>query len=295
MTSVGDQTVWYGPLGAGQTVTLTYQVRVTVEGGALTNTAFSANPPVDPTTGRPIDPATGEVVPVPEIDPDTGLPILPPLDATPTEPIVPPADCPAPTCASTTTEVHVPIKFGSVTGVVWDDLDSDGVRDPGEGPIEGVTVTLLDADGQPVLNEAGDPITAITGPDGSYTLDGVPVSTTPYAKAANVAFVSLPPVDPTTGRPIDPATGDPVPPPADPTNPGVTNPTGFEPVVPRTCAAPTCAATTTVVVGVPTKPVPPKPTVLPVTGVGSLTGLAGAVSVAGGLMAAAVLRRRREE
>jgi hypothetical protein len=61
--------------------------------------------------------------------------------------------------------------FGSVpwaaTGAVFNDLDADGVRDPGELGIAGRTVYLdLDADGKV---DAGEP-TATTGGDGRYGL-----------------------------------------------------------------------------------------------------------------------------
>lgn len=116
----------------------------------------------------------------------------------------------------------------------------------------------------------------------------------------NVAFGKPAPVDLTSGRPIDGTTGKPVAPPADPANPGVTNPVGTEPVTPpTTCSAPSCASTTTAV-HVPGAPTPtptpsPKPPKLPVTGVGSLMGLAAALASAGALMAVAVVRRRDEE
>lgn len=55
---------------------------------------------------------------------------------------------------------------GTIQGVVFDDADGDGVADPGELAEEGVTVTLVDANG----NVIG---TAVTDANGGYTFTGV--------------------------------------------------------------------------------------------------------------------------
>lgn len=51
------------------------------------------------------------------------------------------------------------------------DLDNDGVQDPGEPGIPGVTVYLLDGFGFPVLDIFNNPITAVTDANGNYTFD----------------------------------------------------------------------------------------------------------------------------
>lgn len=49
---------------------------------------------------------------------------------------------------------------------IWSDADGDGVQDPGERGIEGVTVELLDRGGSVIA-------TTVTGADGSYLFEGV--------------------------------------------------------------------------------------------------------------------------
>ncbi|MEZ5536233.1 MAG: SdrD B-like domain-containing protein [Thiolinea sp.] len=61
---------------------------------------------------------------------------------------------------------------GSVSGVVWDDENADGVRDPGEPVFPGVTVTLIDGDGNETTVQT-DPNGAYNFPDlipGDYTV-----------------------------------------------------------------------------------------------------------------------------
>ena len=52
----------------------------------------------------------------------------------------------------------------SISGSVFVDLDGDGTLDPGEEPLAGVTITLLDADGSVVAE-------VVTGADGTYFID----------------------------------------------------------------------------------------------------------------------------
>jgi uncharacterized repeat protein (TIGR01451 family) len=52
----------------------------------------------------------------------------------------------------------------SLEGVVWLDVDGDGTYDEGESPIGGVTVTLVDLDGEVVA-------TTVTADDGTYRFD----------------------------------------------------------------------------------------------------------------------------
>ena len=61
------------------------------------------------------------------------------------------------------------VRPASIAGLVWTDLNNDGVVDPGESPIAGVTVTLTGTDG------AGNPVTetTTTGPDGTYSFPGL--------------------------------------------------------------------------------------------------------------------------
>jgi 5-hydroxyisourate hydrolase-like protein (transthyretin family) len=56
---------------------------------------------------------------------------------------------------------------GTISGRVWEDQDGNGLRDDGEPPVQGVTVTLYDANQNPV----GNPYP--TGSDGTYSFPGL--------------------------------------------------------------------------------------------------------------------------
>ncbi|MEA4848124.1 MAG: Ig-like domain-containing protein, partial [Clostridiaceae bacterium] len=58
---------------------------------------------------------------------------------------------------------------GSVTGLVFEDADGDGIKDDSETGIAGVTVTITDMDGKVY--------TRTTGAGGTYTVDNIPVGT----------------------------------------------------------------------------------------------------------------------
>ena len=66
--------------------------------------------------------------------------------------------------------VPVPDPVGSISDLVFEDLDGDGVQDPGEPGVEGVTVTLLDGNGDPIPGI--DPVT--TDVDGLYIFGNLP-------------------------------------------------------------------------------------------------------------------------
>ena len=59
---------------------------------------------------------------------------------------------------------------GSIGDLVWNDIDGNGVQDPGEEGFSGVTVTLTDAGGNVVA-------TTTTGFDGGYLFTGLPAGT----------------------------------------------------------------------------------------------------------------------
>jgi protocatechuate 3,4-dioxygenase beta subunit len=58
-------------------------------------------------------------------------------------------------------------------GMLWVDLNGDGIRDPDEPPLAGITLTIASWYG-PVLDANGNPVTATTGPDGRYVFEGLP-------------------------------------------------------------------------------------------------------------------------
>ena len=67
---------------------------------------------------------------------------------------------------------------GSLSGRYFCDDDGDGLDNDGaDNGIEGILVTLLDSNGDPVLDGAGDPVTTRTGSDGSYSFGGLDAGT----------------------------------------------------------------------------------------------------------------------
>ena len=64
-------------------------------------------------------------------------------------------------------------KTNTISGVVFEDKDNDGIQDAGEPGIPGATVTLTGTD------TAGNPVNRVvtTGQDGSYSFTGVPAGT----------------------------------------------------------------------------------------------------------------------
>ncbi|MGL5940608.1 MAG: DUF4347 domain-containing protein, partial [Waterburya sp.] len=60
----------------------------------------------------------------------------------------------------------VEVKLGSLSGQVSEDTTGDGV---GDIPIAGVTLSLLDSAGNPVLDSNGQPLTTTTDADGNYS------------------------------------------------------------------------------------------------------------------------------
>ena len=102
--------------------------------------------------------------------------------------------------------------LGSLGDKVFLDLDGDGIQDPNEQGLGGVTVSLLDGMGNPVLNPAtGEPYVVQTDPDGNYLFTDLPAGT------YSVAFSNLPPdysfspqgqgADSTMDSDVNPATG----------------------------------------------------------------------------------------
>jgi uncharacterized repeat protein (TIGR01451 family) len=66
-------------------------------------------------------------------------------------------------------------ELGNVTGTIWVDEDADGVIDPGELGIGGVTVELIDPGPDGIVGTGDDVvITTITNPDGTYEFIDVP-------------------------------------------------------------------------------------------------------------------------
>ena len=64
--------------------------------------------------------------------------------------------------------------LAAIAGTLWHDEDEDGVLEAGEETFAGILVSLLDADGNPVLDENGNPITTVTDSLGNYFFDVEP-------------------------------------------------------------------------------------------------------------------------
>ena len=60
------------------------------------------------------------------------------------------------------------VKLAALGDFVWDDLNGDGVQDAGEPGVSGVTVNLLDCQGNPILDGNNNPVTTTTDADGKY-------------------------------------------------------------------------------------------------------------------------------
>lgn len=75
---------------------------------------------------------------------------------------------------ATTGEVedHMMARIGDF---VWNDANGNGLQDNGEAGISGVTVKLLDADGNAVIDGNGNALTAVTGSNGKYLFNGLPI------------------------------------------------------------------------------------------------------------------------
>ncbi|MEM8550891.1 MAG: SdrD B-like domain-containing protein, partial [Pseudomonadota bacterium] len=54
---------------------------------------------------------------------------------------------------------------------VFSDTDGDGIQDAGEDGVSGVTVNLLDENGNPVLDGSNNPVTTTTDGDGNYSFN----------------------------------------------------------------------------------------------------------------------------
>ncbi|WP_174521285.1 SdrD B-like domain-containing protein, partial [Arthrobacter woluwensis] len=64
---------------------------------------------------------------------------------------------------------------GVIGDRVWNDANGNGIQDDGEPGIQGVTVELLDENGQPVLDSNGNPITTTTDANGAYRFENLPL------------------------------------------------------------------------------------------------------------------------
>ena len=64
--------------------------------------------------------------------------------------------------------------MGQIGDTIWEDTDGDGIQDPGEPGIPGVTVTLDPPPGVDLGNGPGVPVTVVTDANGEYLFAGLP-------------------------------------------------------------------------------------------------------------------------
>jgi PKD repeat protein len=69
------------------------------------------------------------------------------------------------------------VKLASISGIVYVDVNQNGLFDGNEPGIDGVAIHLLDQDGNPVLDELGDPIVSITTYGGIFLFEGLNAGT----------------------------------------------------------------------------------------------------------------------
>ena len=77
---------------------------------------------------------------------------------------------------------------GSISGTVLEDTDNDGV---GDAPLGGVTISLQDLTGAPILDDMGNPITTVTAADGTYSFDNVPPGDYQVLESDPTGYVSI--------------------------------------------------------------------------------------------------------
>lgn len=74
--------------------------------------------------------------------------------------------------ASAAADVTVNVlNLASISGTVFVDVNANGVYEANEPGIDGVSIELLDASGNPILGPAGSPLTATTSSGGFYLFD----------------------------------------------------------------------------------------------------------------------------
>ncbi|WP_394162625.1 SdrD B-like domain-containing protein [Galactobacter valiniphilus] len=74
-----------------------------------------------------------------------------------------------------TWDAGVVVKTYAIGDKVWYDDDRDGSQDPSEAPVPGVTVTLLDENGESATDVHGNPVTPVTTDEnGNYRFEELP-------------------------------------------------------------------------------------------------------------------------
>ncbi|WP_313793901.1 Cna B-type domain-containing protein [Fundicoccus culcitae] len=80
----------------------------------------------------------------------------------------------------------------SVGDYVWEDVNKDGLQDETDIPLEGVILTIVDAEGNPVTDVFGNPVgPQITDGNGYYSFDNLPIDNTYTVRIDRDAFEKL--------------------------------------------------------------------------------------------------------
>lgn len=224
---VGKKLVWTGVLTGGASATITYSVTMTGAGDRdAKNIVFVSDNPIDPDTGLPVDPETGKLE-------------------------TPPAGCPAPACAQTSTKIgtepiaHISkqvssqsvaageklrytVKITNVGGTAFTSAKPATLIDDLYGVLDDGTFggDLAATGGNVKLIEDRIVWSGPLGVGGTVTISySVTMTGAGDRQSVNVAFVTPDPIDPLTGLPTNPETG-------------------RVSASPEGCPAPICASTT---------------------------------------------------
>ena len=84
---------------------------------------------------------------------------------------------------------HRHLMVGDVAGLVFNDLNANGVDDPGENGLAGVTV-FIDANGSGTLNPGE--LSTVTDSKGKYTINGVPAGVRDVYEVLPAGFIPTP-------------------------------------------------------------------------------------------------------
>lgn len=87
---------------------------------------------------------------------------------------------------------------GQVDGILWNDLNADGIEDPNEGRLSGFRF-FLDSDGNGILDPATEP-SGLTDANGAYSIANVPPGAYNVSLLLPVGWEQTSPLD-TTGNP----------------------------------------------------------------------------------------------
>nr|WP_261341176.1 SdrD B-like domain-containing protein [Fimbriiglobus ruber] len=140
----------------------TYTVQITPPAGYISSTGTNGSP-----TG-PYEPATGVGFTDPTNSTDHGTQTTPTTSTSGSVTLSAPGTNP-----DTAGDANLNVDFGvfqplSLGDTVWVDANNDGTLDNGETGLPGVTVTLLDGNGNPILDQNNSPITTTTNASGQY-------------------------------------------------------------------------------------------------------------------------------